>query len=322
MFLPSCGVLADEEPSLTDTITKLDRVLASPDSQQELNISHLAFVVGEDEQRIAFLIRRLVELGALNSEDRYCCPKQHHLFTNDDIAHAQQSGELLRCPQCKKVLTGDSMIKVAVVNVVERSPYGSEAVLPDVKQVLVVTVNVALDPNELKEPLKLDTEMSRIQQRLKLEKSVVELALEFRPAASISDLRSALLLRQWSILHFSGHGVTQGLVFVEKDGVPRLATGVSLAKLVRLSQQNLKCVLLNACYSDKQAKHMAKFVTHVIGMTGKVADSAAIAFADGFYAALAQGRTVLSAFKFGCNAISLNGERSAKKPIIWYLGQR
>ncbi|HSS47354.1 MAG TPA: CHAT domain-containing protein, partial [Thermoanaerobaculia bacterium] len=79
-----------------------------------------------------------------------------------------------------------------------------------------------------------------------------------------------------------------------------------LARLLGQFNQNLRCVVLNACYSEEQAQAIAQEVDCVVGMATAVADRAAIRFAAKFYEALAFGQTVQAAFDLACSDIEIN----------------
>lgn len=67
----------------------------------------------------------------------------------------------------------------------------------------------------------------------------------------------------------------------------------------------MECILLNACYSEIQAKAIAQHIEYVIGMSQEIGDRAAIEFSVGFYDALGAGRNIEVAYKFACNAIQI-----------------
>src|ERR1017187_2142745 len=73
---------------------------------------------------------------------------------------------------------------------------------------------------------------------------------------------------------------------------------------------------LNACYSDLQAKEIAKHIDYVIGMNEAIDDRAAIAFAIGFYQGLGAGRTIDQAYKLGCVQIILQGAPGHLIPVL------
>ncbi|MEH2082159.1 MAG: CHAT domain-containing protein [Nostoc sp.] len=105
------------------------------------------------------------------------------------------------------------------------------------------------------------------------------------------------------IVHFSGHGEGQtGLVLVGQNGEPKPATSEALSGLFKLFPE-IKCVVLNACYAEAQAKAIVKHIDYVIGMKQSVRDDATIIFATGFYDGLGYDKSIDVAFELGCNAI-------------------
>jgi hypothetical protein len=79
-------------------------------------------------------------------------------------------------------------------------------------------------------------------------------------------------------------------------------------------------VVLNACYSQQQAKAIAEHIDCVIGMSEAIGDSAAISFATAFYQALAYGKDVQTAFELGCNQVDL--ERLNQQDIPKLLAKK
>ncbi len=80
-------------------------------------------------------------------------------------------------------------------------------------------------------------------------------------------------------------------------GNPKLVDGAALAGLFALFAEDIRCVVLNGCYSEVQARAIAQHIPYVIGMNNAIGDKAAIAFAVGFYDALEAGREVDFAFR-------------------------
>ncbi len=98
---------------------------------------------------------------------------------------------------------------------------------------------------------------------------------------------------QPQIVHFSGHGTSEGALCLEnKIGERHLIHPDALSALFEQFANQVNCVLLNACYSDLQAEAIAEHINCVIGMNKAIGDKAAIAFALGFYQALGAGRTI------------------------------
>ncbi len=151
--------------------------------------------------------------------------------------------------------------------------------------------------------LNLGREVQEIDEGLRRAKLSDRFQLVQRWEVRPRDLRRALLEENPDIVHFSGHGKGQeGLVLVDNAGKPKPATGQALAGLF-IQFPQIKCVLLNACYAEVQAKAIVGHIDYVIGMKDTILDDAAIAFTTGFYDGLGYGRTIEDAFELGRNAI-------------------
>jgi hypothetical protein len=63
--------------------------------------------------------------------------------------------------------------------------------------------------------------------------------------------------------------------------------------------QGVRCVVVNACSTERLARALAAAGLCVIGMRQPVGDHSAVRFSVGFYQALAAGRSVKTAFDAG-----------------------
>ena len=164
-----------------------------------------------------------------------------------------------------------------------------------------------LGANSTRAPLDLEREVSRIQQDLRMARE--RDALEFRHvgAVTIDTLMQAMLDESPTIVHFAGHGETEGIVLRDELGNPRLVTGDALASVFALFRDTVRCVVLNACWSEAQAHAIHRHVPHVIGNRGRIQDAAALAFSAGFYKAIGAGKDVPFAFEAGKARVHMEG---------------
>jgi hypothetical protein len=180
------------------------------------------------------------------------------------------------------------------------------------KTILILTAN----PTDT-QSLRLDEEVREIDGVLRRAGRRDQFELKSQLAVRPRDLQQALLRFKPSIAHFSGHGTGEkGLVFVDDIGKVKLIDAESLAGLFRLFVNQVECVILNACYSEEQAKAIAQHINYVIGMNQPIKDQAAIEFAVGFYNALGEGVSYEEAYHFGCNAIQLAGISDEQIPVL------
>jgi hypothetical protein len=180
---------------------------------------------------------------------------------------------------------------------------------------------LAADPTDASR-LRLGLEFREIQEKLQLGRLRERFRLEQRMSIRPVDISQALLDVQPEIVHFSGHGTATGeLCFENQIGETHPVQPDALAALFEQFASQVKCVLLNACYSVTQADAIAKHIDYVIGMNKAVGDNAAIAFAIGFYQALGAGRSIDEAYKLGCVQIRLEGIPEHLTPILIKKGQ-
>jgi tetratricopeptide (TPR) repeat protein len=101
----------------------------------------------------------------------------------------------------------------------------------------------------------------------------------------------------YHVLHLSCHGGPGVLELEDEDGAPCRTTAQALLEPVRETGKPLPLVLLNACHGGVPADQTASFaqallaggVPAVLAMQAPVSDAYAIALADAFYRALAEG---------------------------------
>lgn len=125
-------------------------------------------------------------------------------------------------------------------------------------------------------PLRLDEEVREIKAGLQRSRQRDQFVVEYESAARPRDVRRAILDYKPQVVHFCGHGEGQkGLVLEDDQGKPKLVSTEALADLFKLFADQVECVLLNACYSEVQAKAIAQHINAVIGMTQPIGDRAA-----------------------------------------------
>jgi acyl carrier protein phosphodiesterase len=166
--------------------------------------------------------------------------------------------------------------------------------------------------------LRLDKEVKCIKESL-LKKSEYRDRFEFveDSAVSISDLQEHLLRHRPHIVHFSGHGAESSEVILEgPDGNSTTASVEALAMLFYLLKKNIRCVVLNLCFSAPQADAIAEHIDCVVGMAKEIGDDAAIHFAQAFYRAIGYGESVEKAFELGKLETDLHGLDDAQVPQL------
>ena len=175
---------------------------------------------------------------------------------------------------------------------------------------------LAADPTDAVR-LRLGQELRDIREKLQLSRHRDIFSIESRESVRAGDISQAIFDVEPQIVHFSGHGTSAGeLCFEDSQGKTKPVKPDALANLFKLVASQVSCVVLNACYSETQAKSIAKHIPFVIGMNQAIGDNAAIAFSVGFYRALGAGRSVKDAYEFACVEIQLEGIPEYLNPIL------
>jgi tetratricopeptide (TPR) repeat protein len=176
---------------------------------------------------------------------------------------------------------------------------------------------LAADPTDTSR-LRLGEEIREIKENLlQISKQRKRFDLHEQWSVRPQDISQALLDFQPQIIHFSGHGTASGaLCFENQMGEMQPVEADALSALFEHFSKHLFCVILNACYSEIQARAIAKHISYVIGMNRAIGDKAAIAFTIGFYQALGAGKNIDEAYKLGCVQIKLQGIPESLTPAL------
>ncbi len=165
--------------------------------------------------------------------------------------------------------------------------------------------------------LRLDKESRAIDQALRLAEFRDSFDLRQHWAVRVADLQGLLLRHRPDIVHFSGHGSQDNeIVLEDQTGRSQPVPARALTQLFSVLKDNVRCVVLNACYSGVQAQAIAQHIDCVVGMSDAIGDQAAISFAAAFYQALGYGRDVKTAFDLGCVQIDMENLRDQDVPQL------
>lgn len=157
--------------------------------------------------------------------------------------------------------------------------------------------------------LQVDQEAKEIEYKLAEGRYRDRFELVKEPGVSVDDIQYLLLQRNPNIVHFSGHGEVDAIYLQGPGGHAQRLSERALSDLFGIVNRNgnIKCVVLNACYSEEQALAISQHVDCVIGMAKEVSDDAARGFASSFYQGLAFGKSVKDSFLLGTNYLAMLG---------------
>jgi hypothetical protein len=164
--------------------------------------------------------------------------------------------------------------------------------------------------------LRLDKECREVSTSIRLaERDLVELASRW--AVRTGEVIQALLEEKPHVVHFSGHGESDGLILEDSQGRSRKVTPAALLSVFRTIPDNLRLAVFNACDSLSLSRAASKVLDAAIGMKRPVGDDAAITFAGALYQGIGFGRTLQESFDLALAALQMAGIPENSTPRLF-----
>jgi hypothetical protein len=167
--------------------------------------------------------------------------------------------------------------------------------------------------------LRVDAEVYQVQKEVRGSKLRDNIEVHYRPAADLESLVEGLNDITPAIVHFSGHGNESGLGTDDAKAARPAGKLVSfelLAKAIAATDTPPQVIVLNSCKSAGAQKSFFPPAKAIVAMGDSIGDLAAIAFAAKFYAAIAAGQSLHSAFAQGKVAVEAASIDEADTPEL------
>ncbi|GEM_PF-6400098 len=200
------------------------------------------------------------------------------------------------------------------VNTADRQLTRTEASNPSTTKTKILFL--AANPNGTN-ALALDQECREIEEKLRASARRENIEFHTKWAVRPKDLLQYLNECRAEIIHFSGHGsATDELILADAADKAKPVSKAALKQLFTTFKDNIRVVVLNACYSHPQAEAITEVIDCAVGMSKSIGDRAAIVFAAAFYQAIGFGRSVRFAFDAGKTALLLEGIPEDQTPKL------
>jgi len=186
--------------------------------------------------------------------------------------------------------------------------------------------------------LDVDAEKERLEAALDGPIAAGLVEVVWAPEATWAGVHEQLLAGPWHVVHFIGHGdydvrAGEGLIaLMDAHGRAAMVEASRLAYLLSAARPVPRLVVLNSCssgesgteelFSGTAAALVRSGVSAVAAMQFTVSDEAAIAFAQGFYTAIANGRRIDEAARNGRISITGNSGSTLEwvTPVLYVRG--
>jgi Tfp pilus assembly protein PilF len=185
------------------------------------------------------------------------------------------------------------------------------------KQIARKILMLSANPENTAESSKR-TGLKEIRDALKRSNYSQLLEIQERLDTSAADISQVLSELQPYIVNISG----------DEDGIDSLTlANISgenifknreelIANLFQYHSKNIKCIILNGCFSIIQAREIIRYVEFIIGISQNLKNSTVINFLAEFYYQVGSQRTIRDAYYQSCNFLERTGTTSDLLPVL------
>lgn len=171
------------------------------------------------------------------------------------------------------------------------------------KKILFIKINPIGTIN-----LRLDEEEKALRQVLDLSIHRDLFTLESRGAVTTDDLHQYLELIKPTILHISGHGNEDGVLFFhDSEGHKKEVSIIKFCDFLKNFDDHIETIFLNACFSLSGIDDINDPSFHLIGMKDEVPNDTALSFARAFYTSHCNGKSVKDSFETAKGVVGMDG---------------
>lgn len=165
--------------------------------------------------------------------------------------------------------------------------------------------------------LRVDAEARDIHEAIRKSDNPQRVDFNDRWAVRQTDLLQAFNETNPDIVHFSGHGASDGSIVLEDQfGNAMFLDKERLSVVVSAAAKHVGLIVFNACYSDEEAEKVLHHVDATIGMTDSISDVAAKAFAAQLYSSIGFGLDLQTAFNQARAAVALVSPKETETPKL------
>lgn len=169
--------------------------------------------------------------------------------------------------------------------------------------------------------LNLNKEINVIEEELIQAKKRDSFELKLILDVNKGSLSHLLENHQPSIVHFSGHGTGDHLLFYSEDDRADPVSGRNLGRVLS-HHDSISCVILNACYSESQAQEIAQYTPNIIGTDNAINDKKAEHFAKFFYRSIFSGSSYERAFDMALDDLGIEHMDKGAQFVFYKNGKR
>jgi len=164
--------------------------------------------------------------------------------------------------------------------------------------------------------LRIDRELREIQEQVRSSELRDSIVFEYRHAARLGDLIQHLNETEPDVIHFSGHGSSNGLALHAEDDTTKELSNQQLEQVLGVAPKPLKLVVFNSCNSAEQARVAVRHAAAAIGTQASIGDEVARVFAGQLYNSLGFGRSLGLALRQALLYVEMQLDYTSGEPTL------
>ncbi|MFI0429087.1 CHAT domain-containing protein [Mariniflexile sp. HMF6888] len=164
----------------------------------------------------------------------------------------------------------------------------------------------------------LDTEENSIEESRKLSANRDYFEIKSKGAVTKDMLHSYLENYKPNILHISGHGSDEGVLYFHDEENHKKELSIHMfSEFIQNYKPNLKCVFMNACFSLNETDNFVVTDNQaVIGMNSEVPNDTALSFSRAFYTSFFEGKSISNSFQTAVDVVGIDGFGEESIPVL------
>lgn len=293
--LSESGKLADLSKKLADVARDESRYNSDLNAAWKSESAAEARAAEKVRREREAVERKLIEQRKADERRR-----QHERLADEQRRREEQARHM-------QARLDDQVATAALVTDTERRLTGRmDSIQPPKKEQLRILYATAASGGDLR----VDEEIRRVKAAVKSATHREQVSIEHLPAATPADLLDGLTAFRPHVVHFSGHGNENLLVFDTGSTARNSGQAVSAGAFknaLEAPDQAPTLVVLNACKSASHLHSLLGKVPMAVGMNDSIGDADALTFATRFYRTLAEGHSVSAALATARADMQMNG---------------
>ncbi len=271
-----------------------------------------------DELAKYHLIVRVPNDGKVDDGSRWLYGKDNSVRAHRDrivrLADNPSAAKLIPTKRRPAAIGGFSLVETPIVKGQKRTGGAQTS-----RQKAKIKIALLITNPELTAVLQTGLEARKIVEGIRLSGNSNKVDINHVLAPTLDTLLDVLNTYCPDIIHFSGHGGGQALVFDNENAGDDGGTILSfdlVARVIEATRAKPKLIVFAACDTVRGAERFLNSIPAIVAMSDKIGDAAACNFSKRFYQSLIGGATIANALEQARIGLEVKGDQDADLPTL------